>query len=1183
MINRLLLFVFLAGLSAQSWGKLPPQGISGGAASANVLIMLDDSGSMRNTIQGATANPPLGGLVSGAQVQLAEFDESGRLWLFDGSFKVSRNGVLDLSPITPYQFRSPLAIKRQGNTMLVLYRGTSTTSILVQYSMSGSISKAVTIFGTNSATSQICAFRTGSTAYLVDAQAYYTVNLATGASGRNIFSYSSTRSPFRALGQFNGCADVGGGRFVVSAGSSGTYYFSPQVSNRLNYNNSNILTELTEDPFNVNGFLALFGNRVFSANNFGQLISPIISSTFSGATYGLAASPVNRDIVISTNQPQVYYYRNGSLLAQYLPGVTTMTLMDLAKLVITDIIRDPEFNKRANFGLLTWSDSVRMTIPISATSNNAVLSYLPNVQPIGWDTRLDIGMTAARSYIRGSSFTNNASTCSKTIIIVMSDGYWGSGAPPAAIASDLYTSNAIETHVIGIGSNTGTAANYVQLANAGRSSPTSPMFASNVPDLKDRLKQALYVALASAFTSVAPTVMPTTEIGNLVIQPTFEYMSTGQWKGYLKAYPLDANLDPGSLQWEFGDRLSKTSPTARKIWTAAPNLPSAASLANNNFISSEPSYIPALRTAILGNSGIAMSDADIKTLVEFVRGFDSYDENGNGSTTDSRWKLQDIYHSRPIFVGRPRSTIQLDANYAGAEKYYESIDPGSYARFYEANKGRREIVLAGANSGILHAVDAKTGDEVWGFIPPPLLKKLSELPSVNPSTNKKSSIGIYGIDGNLAVRDVYVEGQWRTYVAISFGQGRRGFTVIDVTNPDTPSHVVSIENLFENGNWTVNRWDKNGALTSYNSADFGRYGYRSLGYTTSSPVFAFINDLFGRYVPALIIGGGGSSSIDTTTGNSVFFVDIDGDDAGAILERTPVGPFPYANLPLNDISTDIEVIESGRSERMKGRYGIEMFIPNSNGVVQTVDFSGTTQAGVNLQNNPITLFNSEATISNDRLITSPISISTTTSRKNAGDLNLIFGTGDMDRLALYGTNPDNYIFSIQKSESEFMGGSSVLTASNLSPTAATSATCPLPSGSQGWKLPINSLSGPSKTGATIQTTSGKLASKVVQYGSSALISVYSPLTTNACSMGNSCFFERDSACGYSKNSACFANMMIGGVSTFQDKIFIGVSGNQGKEALGSGFARTDNLIVGKGNFTSSTSGSINTYGRQRKR
>jgi type IV pilus assembly protein PilY1 len=584
----------------------------------------------------------------------------------------------------------------------------------------------------------------------------------------------------------------------------------------------------------------------------------------------------------------------------------------------------------------------------------------------------------------------------------------------------------------------------------------------------------------------------------------------------------------------------------------------------------------------MGSASTA-TDSDASNLINFVRGFDSYDENSNGSTSDFRWKLQDIYHSRPVYVSRPRSSINLDANYAGAEKYFESINSGSYARFYEANKTRREIVLVGSNSGVLHAVDALTGQEVWGFIPPPLLRKLSELPSTNPNSGKKSSVAIYGIDGNLAVRDVYVGGAWRTYVAITFGQGARAFTVIDVTNPDAPSHVFSIENRYENGIWVVNRWDSSGNLSVYPSTDSGLYSYKSLGYTTSSPLFAFLNDVYGRYVPILILGAGSNSGLDYSVGNVVYFVDIDGVDAGVVTERTPVGPFPFANLPINDLSTDIEVIESGRSERMKGRYGVEMFIPNSNGVVQTVDFSGASTAEVNLQNSPKTIFNSEATTTNDRLITSPISISTTTSRKFAGDLNLIFGTGDMDRLALYGTSPDNYVYSIQQTEFELMSPSSVLNGASLSSAATNSSMCPLPNSSKGWKIPINTLSGPSKSGATITTTSGKLASKIVQYGSSALISIYSPLTTNACSMGNSCFFERDSACGYPKNSACFANMMIGGVSTFQDKIFIGVSGNQGKETLSSGFSRTDNLVVGKGNFTSSSSGSINVYGRQRKR
>jgi uncharacterized protein YegL len=1180
VIKTIIKIGLLLMIPLQVSAKLPPQGISGGAASANVYLMLDTSGSMGSTAPGGIPSPFKGGLQSGSQVQLAEYDSTGQLWLYDaayGQFKVSSNGS-PIRSISRYSNYIPQSIKRQGSNILVLYYVSSSTRMVVRYSSSGTVLNVISVGGTSSGVDQICAIRNGTTAYLVDALGYHTVNFSSNtASSRRAFSYSGSR-PYNS---FNGCANVGS-QFIVSSTSYGTYYFNPSISSVLIRSSSNVWNELTEDPVNANGMVGIYNRRsVYRGGSTGILGSLVLNFPTSATSYALALSPVNNQMAYVTTEPQVYIYSNNALSDRYMSSTITMSRLDVAKQVISDILRDSEFNKRANFGLMTWNTNFTRVVDISSTSNAEILSRLPGIGLAGL-TYLGTAMNGARSYLNSANFSTSASTCSKTIIIVISDGGWSDPALAESVAADL-KAKGIESHVIGFALGNVSSADqkkYNDFAIKGGSSPNSPMFANDMAQLKDKLKQALYVALASAFTSVAPTVMPATDIGNIVIQPTFEYNATGQWKGFLKAYSLNSDLDPSSLLWEFGSKLDLTHPNSRRLWTVSPGLTSPSLSSYNNVTTANVSS--SLRTAILG-SGPTATDADATTLINFIRGFDSYDENSNGSTSDFRWKLQDIYHSRPVFVGRPRSSIQLDANYAGAEKHFETINPGSYARFYEANKTRREIVLAGANSGILHAIDAATGQEVWGFIPPPILRKLSELPSTNANSGKKSSIGIYGIDGNLTVRDVYVGGAWRTYAAITFGQGARAFTVIDVTNPDTPSHVFSIENRYENGIWVVNRWDSSGNLSVNPSSDSGLYSYKSLGYTTSSPLFAFLNDIYGRYVPTLILGAGSNSGLDATSGNVVYFIDIDGVDAGVVTERTPVGPFPYANLPVNDLSTDIEVIESGRSERMKGRYGVEMFIPNSNGVLQTVDFSGASSSDVNLQNNPKTIFHSETTISNDRLITSPISISTTTSRKYAGDLNLIFGTGDMDRLAIYGTNPDNYIYSIQKTEAELMSPSVVLTRGSLANAATNSTTCPLPNGSQGWKIAINSLSGPSKTGAAINTTSGKLASKIVQYGSSALISVYSPLTTNACSMGNSCFFERDSACGYSKNSACFANMMIGGVSTFQDKIFIGVSGNQGKETLGSGFARTDNLVVGKGYFTNSSSGSINVYGRQRKR
>ena len=59
-----------------------------------------------------------------------------------------------------------------------------------------------------------------------------------------------------------------------------------------------------------------------------------------------------------------------------------------------------------------------------------------------------------------------------------------------------------------------------------------------------------------------------------------------------------------------------------------------------------------------------------------------------------------------------------------------SLDPdpdGDYALFRDRLRKRRALVFVGANDGMLHALDARTGLEVWAFIPFNLLPKLRAL------------------------------------------------------------------------------------------------------------------------------------------------------------------------------------------------------------------------------------------------------------------------------------------------------------------------------------------------------------------------------------------------------------------------------------------------------------------------
>jgi len=1175
--------------SDDTQAKLPPQGISGGASSANIMLMLDVSGSMRHSIIQAPGNPYLGGLALGSFVRQAEFDTNGSLWKIDtrtapAQILISSNGALVRQ--VGYSSHHPQFMKRYGTRMLVLYQDRNNSSIrhLVEHDLSGNVIRAVTSSGHSDSRQVLCASEQG--VFIVDRNRYIQY------SWNGLSLQTSRTLPTRPRSFLNGCADIGSGgfSFVLSDNSGRLYRFVSPTSFSLlgSYNQRYVNEDL---PRGNRRYLAVVGSQVLSADASFRTVQTYLSSGVLSSIASVTRSPSTPNIAASgygamDGQPQLVGLPTGSInYTYYFPagGQSRMALLDIARSVISDIVKDAEFNKRATFGLLTWASSASLAVPFGLTSNDQVISRLPSLRASG-GTNLYSAMLAADGYIRGGSFANTTSGCSKTILIVISDGYWTNEAQANQLARNLRSQRNIETHVIGLGpAVTNGHPSYLSLATAGGSVPTSPMFARDMVALKTSLKEALYVALASTFSAVAPTVLPSSQIGNIVIQPTFEYAANGQWKGFLNAYDLDNNLNLSSAspRWRFHERLNSTAATSRRIWTASDRLGDPIASGLNNFTTANAGF---LRDEIFGQNASTITSTATQDLIDFVRGRDVFDDDKDGNRVEDRWKLQDIYHSRPVFLARPKSQIPSSQEYVGGEQFFEARNPGSYQRFYDRWKNRREVVFAGSNSGLLHAIDAQTGQELWAFLPPPMKRKISELSGVNSAGRVGNSVSIYGIDGSIVARDIYTGGEWRTILAISFGMGARALTFMDVTDPDRPKHLFSVENRFENGTYLLNRWDSVGRLTVSSSTLIDDYPYRSLGFTTSAPVITFLRDSEDEYNPVAIVGAGSATSIDSGTGAALYVIDLSLASIGQaqrISIRSSSG-----SQPLNDLATDIEVIESGLSARMMGRYGVEVFLPNSNSVLDAVDLSGSTTAATDIKTTvPLRmLFDGQANTSNDRIVGYPISISNKImSNVHSDPLNIIMGTGDMDRLAISpNAPPQNYVASIQGSESSFLTGSANLTLSSLS-TADTiqQNQCPAPTLlSRGWKLDVNLLSGPNSTGQLVRMTHGKLSSKILQYGGSALFTVYAPQQSNACSLGNSCYVERDAACGFSKNIRCFSGQMLGGVTVYKDKVFISVSGGTGQESMPGGFQRKDNLITGSGTFSPSQSGSVNLYGRQ---
>ncbi|MBI1873144.1 MAG: hypothetical protein HYS05_04540 [Acidobacteria bacterium] len=164
-----------------------------------------------------------------------------------------------------------------------------------------------------------------------------------------------------------------------------------------------------------------------------------------------------------------------------------------------------------------------------------------------------------------------------------------------------------------------------------------------------------------------------------------------------------------------------------------------------------------------------------------------------------------------------------------------SLDPppdASYPGFANTNKDRRSLMFIGANDGMLHAIDGRTGTEVWAVIPFNLLPKLKAL-------QDGQAIGEFDffVDASAKIADVKVGGQWRTYLFIGEGAGGTFYQAFDVTlagisasiQPDD-DNITTLLDYFKDPSRVPFKW----SFPRYTSFDPGVAPYGDLSASASS-------------------------------------------------------------------------------------------------------------------------------------------------------------------------------------------------------------------------------------------------------------------------------------------------------------------------------------------------------------
>ena len=1148
-LTTVIIFLFLFLFSFQAQAKSPPPGTGTTDIPANILIMLDKSGSMRDALASNTVTqyPIDVAADSSGNVYVLEY-ANNRIKVFDsaGTFLRSFGGYG--SGCNQWKYARQFTIFNdqvyladlQGNRVLKLsLTGQCIGSGFTYFTRPFGIAVNSNYVFVGNYGNTIETLATGNLARTGYQNVAGGVNLSIGMSlnsagnklivasffNHKVFEFTVSGNNLtyvNAAGTSQSSANGSFNRPVDAAyDSSGNIYVVERDNDRIQKFNSSLVYQAKQGSFSrTSAFYNPYGMFIDSSDN-------IYVADFTNQT--------TRKFNTSLTETATFGGRSGTKLSG-------------AKNVIKKIVSDTNLTAGANFGLMEWSSSANIRVGITNNGARFIYSNVDGISANG-GTNLARAMRTARDYFRSGVVDNWDLTCSLNFLIVISDGYWQSNNQVVTVANQMRNVDNIQTFAVGYALG-GSNSNYSSLATAGGT--TNPLYAENETELLAKITDAIKQAISGRLTFTTPAVMSDVSRNNFVYQSTFEYETDKQWKGSLKKYQLNTDGTFGSVLWDAADKLNSKTSSTRNIWT------SVIGTGYNNFTTANRDL---LKSKMFPN--ITPTDTEVDNLINFIRGIDTYDQDADNNKTETIHKLADIYHSDLIVVANPEasavddntSNFQKKDSYYRLQNNYNNFKSGATCGGPCAN--RAEIIYAGANNGILHAFKASDGEELWGYIPPNVLGVLEKI----PSSKANSTNAIYGIDGSPVAKDIYFDDtpndgkdnpRWRTILLSGLGAGGKGMFALDVTDPNSPTHLFAFNN--DETNKFVEHWDVNASKFEFGYVGGNitpEYDYRKLGETWSTPRIIRIKvDGKDRWVA--VFGGGYNGGVNPNVGSAVFVIDLENE--GKVLKVIDIKDEAASDIA-NSLPADLSVITADGTN--KANYnGALIYATDLEGKITkidlTEDFVTDTDQNSSTYNSIIrsdasdkeihqtTLFTAEATSANGRNIFTRPEVTI----NSDNNLWLYFGTGNTQKLQEQSSQVQNRLYGIK--DVNFPNFVKVNPTGDVS-MCRTSPTCP--SGTDlGWYVNLNNAK--------------KLTAEPTVDRDRVYFPLYEPsATNNRCGIGNAYFTAYDTKCGNSLLNVNMGKGVLSKVVKQGDNLYIGLAG----EAKGNidGFTAKDNLITGK--------------------
>jgi type IV pilus assembly protein PilY1 len=411
-------------------------------------------------------------------------------------------------------------------------------------------------------------------------------------------------------------------------------------------------------------------------------------------------------------------------------------------------------------------------------------------------------------------------------------------------------------------------------------------------------------------------------------------------------------------------------------------------------------------------------DTRVDNLIEYIRGEEIAGLRPRfKDAMNNVWKLADIVNSTPVSVNRP------------VEDYHIIYSDESYQEFLNALQNRETIVYAGANDGMLHAFTSweydaankafnkpaaapgteSMGDEIWAYIPQPLLPHLKWLPSPNYTHVYYVDLKPKVFDAKILPDDTYYvdadsDDNWGTFLLLGLNMGGKYIPVTDDFDYDAATADTTRD--FYPSYTLLNVTDPRDPKVIWERT------YADLELGASIPAIVRVKDKW------FAVFGSGPSDYDGTSNKKghVFVVDLKtGNPYGSggndwLFETAENNAFMNSPVSLDEgLNFNVDAIYFGETY-LSGSWKGKMYKIN----VPWVDASGNYD-GVNLANyvaNPLDpmypwqfapLFNAT------RPITAPVSVS----RDEYNNIWIFGGTGRYLSNADKANTDTQYLFGLK--------------------------------------------------------------------------------------------------------------------------------------------------------------------------